>query len=259
MRDVRTEIPFSQRMSYRDRFTAAEHVREYEAREYASDSVSSVLWRVERVLLRSIMEDWVKDCANARYLDFACGTGRILAYLETRMQHSVGIDVSEEMLREASRKTSTAVLMCKNLASDSDVAESSYDVITAFRFLSNAEDALRAKVLTGLVRRMHAGSILIANTHTNPFSYKLATWPFYQIARLLGRRIHARYLSLKRLCDLMSRAGLVPVATYGYGFIPGRLLSLFGVDRASRMEIFLANSRFVKAFGVNQIVVCKKG
>jgi SAM-dependent methyltransferase len=245
-------------MSYRDKFHSTAAARGYDDREYERGSVASILWDVERALLPVILRHAQPQNSTIRYLDFACGTGRVLGFLESRMAHSVGIDVSDAMLLEARKKARHSRLICKDIGREDDAVEGVYDVITAFRFFSNADAETRTKVLAGLLRRMHADSVLIANTHTNPISYKLASWPLHQISQLLGKRIHTRYLSLRGLLELMRSANLVPLAVYGYGFVPGRVIDLIGAPRALSIEQRLAHRRVIERFGVNQIVVFKK-
>lgn len=246
-------------MSYRDKFKSPESVCAYEETEYGQQSASTLLWAIEQHILDSICDRWLGTNSSATYLDFACGTGRILAYLGPRMASSVGIDVSEQMLSVARTRIGNAKLLCKDISDESIEVEGAYDVITAFRFFSNAEDALRRKVLAALYRRMHANSILIAHTHTNPLSYKLVTWPYHEMRRAMGQEIHARYLTLSKLRMLLKTAGLVPIAVIGYGFIPGRLLGTMGPRVMTAIESLLAHQRMLRWFGVNQLVICRKG
>jgi SAM-dependent methyltransferase len=246
-------------MGYQDQFKSSTAVRDYDEREYAVTSGSSVLWELEKCLLDSILERWARVDGRTVYLDFACGSGRVLAHLAPRMARSVGIDVSTEMLSLARKKVKSAELICKDIAQDDTEVEGTYDVITAFRFFSNAEDELRGKVMAGLARRMHSDSILIANTHTNPLSYKLVTWPYYEMQRVLGRDIHARYLTVSGLCELVQAAGLRPIAVLGCGFVPGKVLGLLGSVLAMKIELALADWRMLQKIGVDQLVVCGKG
>src|SRR4026208_757151 len=53
-----------------------------------------------------------------RYLDFACGTGRIMELASPHFAETVGIDVSEAMLAEARRRLPTARLIQVDVMTD---------------------------------------------------------------------------------------------------------------------------------------------
>ena len=56
------------------------------------------------------------------------------------------------MLDAAVEKTGATSLLCKDITGADDRVEGQYDLITAFRFLTNAEPELRAAALAGLAR-----------------------------------------------------------------------------------------------------------
>jgi SAM-dependent methyltransferase len=246
-------------MNYRDKFKCLADALDYDEREYASSGVSNIMWEAEKHLLNKIVAVFGLSSEKMNYLDFACGTGRVLGYLAPQMGRSVGIDVSDQMLALARRKVGNVDLICKDIANESvGEVEGIYDVITAFRFFSNAEDSLRDSAIAGLARRMHSNSILIANTHTNPLSYKLATWPYHQLRKMVGREIHARYLTAAKLCALFQRGGLKPIAVLGCGYIPETVTRLFTPGLTIKFEVALAGLATFQKWGVNQIVICKK-
>lgn len=245
-------------MGYRDKFTSHESARDYEDREYASSTGSSLLWEVEKRVLDDIVERFLQPLSGTTYLDFACGTGRILQYLAPRMAYSTGIDVSTEMLSIARKKVGSAKLVCKDISEEGEELEGTYDVITAFRFFSNAEDSLRRRTLKALCRRMHSESVLIANSHTNPLSYKILMLPYHEARRAMGQAIHVRYLTLRSLCRSMRRVGLNPVGVYGYGFVPEKVIRMLGSQWAMTLELSLGQRSVLQRLGTNQLVVCRK-
>ena len=84
-----------------------------------------------------------------RYLDFACGTGRILSTVAQYAEASFGIDVSESMVSEAKQKSANTEFFITDLTS-SQAPVADIDLITAFRFFGNAEQELRQSVLKAL-------------------------------------------------------------------------------------------------------------
>jgi SAM-dependent methyltransferase len=105
-----------------------------------------------------------------RYLDFACGTGRITQRIEARAGESVGVDVSETMLAAARGKSRSTRFVCADLTRD-DVDLGLFDLVTSFRFFGNAQNDLRSDVLAAIHRRLLPGGYLIINSHRNPHSF----------------------------------------------------------------------------------------
>ena len=104
---------------------------------------------------------------RGRYLDFACGTGRITATVAPMMAESVGIDISDSMLVVARQKCPSTRFVCADLARQS-VDLGLFDLATSFRFFGNAENDLRAAVLGSISRLLRKGGHLIINSHRNP-------------------------------------------------------------------------------------------
>jgi SAM-dependent methyltransferase len=105
-----------------------------------------------------------------RYLDFACGTGRITQRIESQAGDSVGVDVSETMLAAARSKCRNTRFVRADLTRD-DVELGLFDLVTSFRFFGNAQSDLRSAVLAAIHRRLRPGGYLIINSHRNPLSF----------------------------------------------------------------------------------------
>lgn len=109
-----------------------------------------------------------------RYLDFACGTGRITQRVAPHAVESYGVDVSETMLSAARRKCAGTRFVCADLTREAaDLGL--FDLVTAFRFFGNAQDELRASALAAINRHLRRGGYLIINNHRNPRSF-LGAW-----------------------------------------------------------------------------------
>jgi SAM-dependent methyltransferase len=135
------------------------------------------------------------------YLDFACGTGRITATVAPFSRSSVAVDVSPSMLELARSKVPSVSFHLCDLTKD-DVDLGTFDLVTSFRFLGNAQDELRESALAAIVKRMSPGAFLIVDSHRNPHAlYEL-------LHRITGGAGHGMDLHLGKLRRLMERHAL---------------------------------------------------
>ena len=104
-----------------------------------------------------------------RYLDFACGTGRITGTVAPMCSEAVGVDISPSMIEQARRKIPTAQFVLADLTR-ADVDLGQFDLVTSFRFFGNAQHDLRLAVMKTLYRVLRPGGHLIINSHRNPHS-----------------------------------------------------------------------------------------
>ncbi len=141
-----------------------------------------------------------------RYLDFACGTGRILSVLAPFFQEVVGVDISESMLYEARSKVEKASFHVVDLTSR-DVDIGRFDLITAFRFFGNAEPDLRRDVLGVLRSKLRHNGFLLLNNHRNPSSLR---------AKISGNT-DAMDLTLDKLAQLLTDTGFEIIKTIPIG------------------------------------------
>lgn len=109
---------------------------------------------------------------DARHLDFACGTGRIIATVAPHCRESTGVDISPTMLEVARAKCPAVTFVHADVTSSPVDLGAPFDLITAFRFFGNAQDELRARVLARLNHYLRGGGILIINSHRNPAALK---------------------------------------------------------------------------------------
>jgi SAM-dependent methyltransferase len=195
-----------------------------------------------------------EERGGGRYLDFACGTGRILAIGAAFFDETVGIDVSEAMTRIARTKTPGAqILEVDVLAQPVDVG--TFDVVTLFRFLLRA-GMLRDDVLQWLRGVICEDGILIVNNHRNAHSVR-------GVVFRIGHRIRRDGFEHELLTDgqveaMLRRHGFDVIEEYGFGSVPsfrGRLLLprrlLLAVERR------LSGSGRLSWFAKNRIYVCR--
>jgi ubiquinone/menaquinone biosynthesis C-methylase UbiE len=131
----------------------------------ASRPLDAYMARREEAILRGVVPRL--GLGERRYLDFACGTGRITSIVAPLVRASTGVDISESMLAGARQKCPRTRFVCVDLTQAS--AElGPFDLATSFRFFGNAEPRVRDAVLRALARVVRPGGCLIVNNHRNP-------------------------------------------------------------------------------------------
>lgn len=134
--------------------------------------------------------------AIPRYLDFACGTGRMTGFLAPMAASSFGVDVSESMIGAARIKCPNTQFFVRDITREPlDIAP--VDVVSAFRFFGNAQDELRRAALAAIARQLAPGGWLVINNHRNPLTlqhmaHRMAggdeplSLTYFKMRRLLG-------------------------------------------------------------------------
>ncbi len=122
----------------------------------------------EDALLRRIAAKYFRG-KIPRYLDFACGTGRITALMETYAAEAYAVDVSPSMVAIARGKCARTSFHLADITR-SNIELPEMDLITAFRFFGNAQQELRSEVLRNLASRLAPRGYLVFNNHRNPSS-----------------------------------------------------------------------------------------
>ena len=245
--------------SYRDVFSSAARAERYDPVDCAPRSYMALLWELEKQTLSTLVGEIRATHRSIDYLDFATGTGRIITFLEPKVDTATGIDVSEAMATLARRKLKKGKILCKDITADGADVEGKYDLITAFRFVLNAEPSLRVAALKRLaIRLKDASSRLIFNNHSNPFSHKMVFLPYHKLWRI-GRGFQPRgiYMSNGQARRLAAQAGLQIERVIGHGLLSGTLCKLIPFDRALRWEKKLAEIAMFQPFCCNQIYVAK--
>lgn len=169
-------------------------------------------WRFEREYL---------EVAAARrgriesHLDFAGGTGRIAGALSPYCQRQTILDVSVSMLAVAARHVPAARVICGDFRVDPDVVNpGEFDLVTAFRFFPNSEEALRDAAMAFIARALAPGARLICNNHRNFWSVP------YMAGRLVLARAASEGMVNGQLIWLASRHGLRFVGSRCMGVVP---------------------------------------
>jgi hypothetical protein len=160
------------------------------------------------------------------------------------------------MLELAGKRCRSARLIAADITRGEGI-QGSYDLITAFRFVTNAEPALRLAALKALRGHLRDDGVLLINIHGNPWSYRLMTLPYHWIRdRLSGRPLYG-YLSVRQLIRLLHQADFQIEAVIGMGFVPEKMLPIVTRRLVYGVESTLAALPGVQRFGLNQLFVCR--
>ena len=210
-------------ISYSKRFQQSDAVAAYEAKEYGFGSYSAQVWQWQKPVVENILREFRQSYpAPVHLLDFACGTGRVLASVESLVDFADGIDISENMVAVARTKCGKARLQVGDIMTQPELLLEKYGVITCFRFLLNVEPELRLRALQRLREVICApDGLLVVNVHGNSRSLRHPA--------ILWRRWRERAQSTDAMLNEMSptearhllrECGFQVVRQFGFGILP---------------------------------------
>ncbi len=226
---------------------------------FSSIPYRSMVWDLEQRLLSRIVLDYFAD-DTPRYLDFACGTGRILAFLAPYCRSALGVDLSTSMLDVARRVAAGIDVIEADITKDDHLRGREFDLITVFRFFPNAEGELREEALGALVRHLSSGGILVFNNHKNSGSVRSRLGAAKR--RALGGV--ARVRDRRTMSDLDARtlvcgAGLRVDRVYHLGVLPiADHMTWLPRDAMTSIESWLSRIAFLAPMAQNLIYVCRR-
>lgn len=169
--------------------------------------------RHERAIIEALVPALFPDRAR-RYLDFACGTGRITSVVGPFAVETVGVDISATMVAQARTKCASARFVVGDATRD-DLGLGQFDLATSFRFLGNAQDDLRRVMLRTVRGLLVDDGVLIVNNHRNPDSLH------GRLMRLKGEPLDID-LSYRKLDGLLREAGCGIERAVGIGLWSAR-------------------------------------
>lgn len=168
----------------------------------------AMLWELEKRLLVRLVSGMFPN-QEATYLDFACGTGRILAHMHPMVRSTTGVDVSASMLEVARDALPGVNLIEADLTHEDRLGGKQFDLITAFRFFPNAEPALRTEVARVLALHLAPAGRLIFNNHKNSSSLmRRLALARGRVPAIEGETGTARTMSRAEVRELVAGAGL---------------------------------------------------
>lgn len=237
--------------SYRNAHQTAQQVAHYERDVYREGTWDSWVWETEKEFLQSCLER--VQGRPVRYLDFACGTGRVMGHLANRTASATGVDISAEMLSLARERLPTATLVLADGSDDVPELEPPYDFITAFRFFQNAEPELRAEASQRLHALLANDGVLVCNVHNNTWSVSLPS----TLARTALRRAIPK-LSVRGLEKLLVSAGFAVYERFPTTYSSRSVFRLLGARRTRTLDRRLRALGVPPHVAVNVMLVCAK-
>jgi SAM-dependent methyltransferase len=246
-------------MSYREQFSDEQKAQQYEDSQYHLGAYSSVLWEIEKDQLAKLVDEFRRTHNRIDYLDFAAGTGRVIEFMQHRVDSATGIEISPAMAKVAQDKLDTASMICADITALGTPVESTYDIITAFRFVLNAEPELRLAAMKALAARLKDDtSWLIFNNHGNLWSHKLAMFPFHALRNFgSGHRTEGNYMTNCEARKIAEEAGLIIERIIGCGILSAKIAGLLPLRHAVALEYKLARSEMISRIGVNQLYIAR--
>jgi len=237
-------------LDYRESHLQSEKGRSYHAM-FSNNPYRRMVWQFEKGILDRIAAAFYGN-AEIHHLDFACGTGRILSYLEDRTKSTVGVDLSPSMLEVARSNNKSAELIEADLTRNDVLGARKFNLITAFRFFPNAQSELRMEAMQALARHLDDNGFLVFNNHKNTGS------TMNRLARLCGPKGCAG-MSIVETQRLLVESHLEIVQTYHLCVFPAW-------ERHTRLPIFvlraietvLSRMHCLQNLGGNLIYVCRR-
>lgn len=188
--------------------------------KFSRFAYTSVIWDLEQRQMLDLVAAQFADPGSTRHMDFACGTGRILALLEPAVGNSTGVDISDSMLAVAGERALKARLICTDLTRSQELAGEQFDLITSFRLFPNAEPQLREEVMAQLSRRLAPGGRLIFNNHKRCGSLAFRWRSFLTRIGLKRKKKPLHCMSDEEAVKLAARHGLQLVTERHLGVLP---------------------------------------
>ena len=244
-------------IGYSTRFQQVEAVNAYETGEYAPGSYSSHIWSLQRPVVEGILNDFRRNHPGAlRLLDFACGTGRVLATLENFADPAEGIDISENMVAVARAKCARARLHVGDILADPGLLAGQFDVITCFRFLLNVESTMRQRVLARLREVLRPGGLLLVNVHGSSRSVRHPAilwrrWRNHNPDSMLNEMPPAE---AERM---LWNSGFKIVRKFGFGLLPPTLYRTPLRGMAYAGDRLFAGENLFKGISIDLLYVCQ--
>jgi 2-polyprenyl-3-methyl-5-hydroxy-6-metoxy-1,4-benzoquinol methylase len=231
------------------------------------NSFEMAIYRLEQALLRRIFRDRFGSNPHTRYLDFACGTGRILSIFRTLATSRTGVDTSAGQLEAAREKDPDATLICGNVVTDPGLLDDQrFDLITCFRLFLNLEPEHRVPILRRLRELLAPGGHLIVDNHMNRYSalgiMALAAHWVLRIPRKPfvppGRRGVISTMSEREMRGALAAAGFEVEEVVRFCVMPGHgAFTVLPAGPLLAVERLLARIPLVNRAAKNQVFVCR--
>lgn len=246
--------------TYREHFAEPNRAVQYDASQYASGSYGDLVWQIEQAQLERFMQAFRATHPHINYLDFAAGTGRVISFMENKVDTATGIEISEGMLAIGRTKVRQANLICADITAPDAPIEGQYDLITAFRFILNAEPTLQLAAFKALAARLKDDSSrLVFNNHGNLLSVKAFLWPIHRLRHLNQTYMaEGNCMTHRQVRQLLQSVGLEIESIWGSGFLSPKVARLIGLGNVAGLEKRLATKPALSRFATNVTYVARR-
>jgi SAM-dependent methyltransferase len=220
--------------------------------EFERSAFLGYLWSQERRLLeRLASEERLRTndvCTRFRYLDYACGTGRVASVLETYADSSTGVDVSPDMLGVARRKLRRTKLILGDATTTPSIVSGTFSFATAFRFFPNADIQLRSASAEFLAGCVQSGGLLVINNHQNSMSL------LHAASKLGRKRWPWKFIRNRDLIRLLKRHGFALEGMRSFGILPATDRTTLVPPGAHRVLDMLCGVPGMKGSGQDTVI-----
>ena len=220
-------------------------------RIFIEDYRTFILSEIERKWLSSIVGKYYNHVPIS-HLDFACGTGRIIEYLQTQDIQSTGIDVSKTMLEVARQKCPHANFLEMDVTEgEFEQLKGKYNLVTSFRFLTNAEPLLRHQALAASSSFLADEGYMVVNNHFNSNSLLLKIVSLKRGVKPLG-------IEPEVLEDLFDSLGFEVVRRVGIGILPLKKRNWFPKILKVSMDRIIGQLPIFNGLALNHLYVLRR-
>ena len=192
------------------------HLKKGEAyhSEFSDNAYKATMWELEQEIINNFLNKYFNKKPIDDYLDFACGTGRIIQHLESYTINSVGIDISESMLNIARKNCSKSDFIVAGITNENILINKKFDLITAFRFFPNAEEHLRKQIADLLSNHIKTDGFFVFNNHRNRSSF------LFKLIQMKRFRKVKLGMSEDEIISFLQDTGIKIIKKYHIGFLP---------------------------------------
>jgi SAM-dependent methyltransferase len=224
--------------------------------------------RLEHIILRDLFRRLRSSDPSTTYLDFACGTGRIIEVFRDLIRTKVGVDTSAGQLAVARAKVPDAEFLHGNVLTEPGLLGGRrFNLVTGFRLLLNLEPENRIPILRALRDLLTTDGYLIVDNHMNRYSILGLTALFaHKVLRLPrkplvppGRRGIISTMSESEMRGALAAAGFQVQEVHRIFLLPGHnRFHLLPTRWLVPLEAFLSRIPVLNRISKNQIYVCRR-
>jgi SAM-dependent methyltransferase len=238
--------------SYSSRFSTSAQAASYD-QLYAPGTRDRLVWELQRPFLRSVVRRLSGARGGIRALDFACGTGRVLAEIEDLAEVAHGVDISDEMVILAREHCRDSTIFVGDITRGFTLPCDAYDLVTAFRFFLNVEPEQRLEVLAALHSVLApVDGFLVFNNHGNRTSARQLALMNAASSQPMKNSMSARGVS-----ELLEAARFRVVAKRGYSLLPDVAHRSPIRSAARSLERLTSETQLASWIGIDQLYVAQ--